>query len=139
MRTEWRGMDEFLGELDDMKERMRVGAARHCFETATLQRDRALANMGSMGIHLRTGRSRALYAVKAAPGSFGGTMGSVAAYAGYLAWPADVVFYPKFLDEGTVKMVARPYHSEAVETAEDFFFGEAGRVYDYARTGRWEP
>ena len=132
-------MDEFLDGLEEMKERMRVGAARHCFETATLQRDRAMGNMGSMMIGLVTGRSRALYAVKAGAGSFGGTMGSVAAYAGYLSWPDDVEFYPKFLDEGTVKMAARPYHSEAVETASDFFFSEAGRVYDFARAGRWAP
>lgn len=135
----WQGMDDFLGDLDDAKERARVGASRHCYETATLVRDRALENMGRMGIGLVTGRSRALYGVKAPDSLFGSTAGSISAYAGYLSWPLDVSFYPAFLNDGTVNMVSRPYHSEAVETGERFFFNEASRVLDYAITGRWEP
>lgn len=132
------GFDDFIDDLERSKERLRVGAARHAYETATLTRDLAMRNMGSMGIGLVTGRSRALYGVRAGGGLFG-SAGSIAAYAGYLSWPDNVVFYPQFLNDGTVKMVSRPYHDEAVETATRFFYNEAGRVFVYAMTGRWEP
>jgi hypothetical protein len=135
---EWDGMEEFQAELQAMKRRMQTGAARHCYEAATLQRDRALQNMGAMGIGLVTGRSRALYGVRAAKASFM-SGGSVAAFAGYLEWENGIVFYPEFLDTGTVKMISRPYHTEALETSEAFFFQEASRVTDFAITGRWEP
>lgn len=138
VKVEWKGTDVFEADLTLRGQRMKQGVARHTYETATLQRDRALGNMGSMVIGLVTGRSRALYGVRAGAGSFGSNLGAVAAYAGYLAWPDDVVFYPKFLNDGTVKMYARPYHDEAVERATDFFFREAGRVYDYAATGVWD-
>lgn len=133
-----KGVDEFTSFLEASKERLRVGAARHNFETATLTRDLALQNMSGMGIGLVTGRSRALYGVKAGGGMFGAS-GSPAAYAGYLSWPSDVVFYPLFLNDGTVRMVARPYHDAAVEKARRFFYAEAPRVLEYALTGRWEP
>lgn len=131
--------DDFDAWMGQTRERLRVGAARHCYEAATLQRDRAMQNMGAMGIGLVTGRSRALYGVRADRRAFSLTSGSVAAYAGYLTWPGDVIFYPLFLNDGTVKMVSRPYHDEAVETAGRFFANEGGRVLDYAATGRWDP
>jgi len=136
---ELQGQDDFERFLDDVKERMRVGAARHNYEAATLTRDQALSNMGAMGIGLVTGRSRALYGVRASAGMFGATSGAVGAYAGYLEWEDGIVFYPKFLNDGTVKMVARPYHDMAVDRGELFHEREAGRVIDFALTGRWNP
>jgi hypothetical protein len=134
-----RGDAEFQALLSKMKERARVGAARHNYESARLTQDRALQNMSDLGIGLVTGRSRSLYALKAGSGAFGATGGSLAAFAGYLGWPGDVVFYPVFLNDGTVKMPARPFHDMAVETGRRFFAKEAGRVFDFALTGRWDP
>lgn len=130
------GMDDLFDEFDKITERLRQGLARHAYESAEFTRDRALQNMSLMNIGLVTGRSRALYGVRAGDALFG-TEASVAAYAGYLKWPGDVVFYPEFLNEGTVKMGARPYHDLAVEQGEKFFNDGTKRVLDYALTGRW--
>jgi hypothetical protein len=133
---EWVGVDEFLSLTQDIKERMRVGAARNNFEAAKSMRDHAMQNMGAMGIGLVTGRSRALYGAKPHPGAFH-SGGSVAAYAGYLDWPSDVIFYPKFLNDGTSRMPSRPYHDLAFEQAAQDFQQGAGRAVIYAFTGRW--
>src|SRR5690606_27981353 len=108
---EWEGIDQFIAFLNAAPGNLRRLAGAHAAASAHHMRGHAMANMGDMGIGLVTGRSRALYGVSVEPAAYDlRASGSVAAYAGYLAWPTDVMFYPRFLNDGTSRMAARPYH-----------------------------
>lgn len=118
----WEGMDQFLSFLDRAPKNLRRLAGAHAAASAHHMRDHAMANMGVMGIRLITGRSRALYGIAVDPAAYDlPSSGSVAAYAGYLAWPSDVEFYPRFLNDGTSRMGARPYHDLAFDQTRPFF------------------
>lgn len=118
----WEGMDQFIDFLDRAPENLRRLAGAHAVATAHHMRQNAMQNMGAMGIGLVTGRSRALYGVKVDPAAYDmRASGSVAAYAGYLSWPSDVEFYPRFRNDGTSRMAARPYHDLAFDQSKGFF------------------
>lgn len=132
----WEGIDEFMAFLDDAPNNLRRLAGAHCAASAHHMRDHAMQNMGAMGIGLVTGRSRALYGVAVEPAAYDmQASGSVAAYAGYLAWPSEVVFYPRFLNDGTSRMVARPYHDLAFDQTWPFFEQGMRRAMERALQG----
>lgn len=111
-------------------------AGAHAAASAHHMRAQAMDNMSSMGIGLVTGRSRALYGVRVEPAAYDPrASGSVAAYSGYLDWPDDVVFYPRFLNDGTSLMRARPYHDLAFEQTAPFFEQGMKRALERALQG----
>lgn len=133
----WEGVDQFLQFLDQAPDNLRRLAGAHAAASAHHMRDHAMANMGMMRIGLVTGRSRALYGVRVNPAAYDmRTSGSVAAYAGYLNWPGDVVFYPAFLNDGTSRMGARPYHDLAFEQTRPFFEQGMKRALARAMAGQ---
>lgn len=119
---EWDGMDMFRADLRRIMTDLPVQVAAGANEAAFFLRDRMLSNMDTYGIRRITGVSRDYITAQATPPTLGALAGSYVAYAGYLDWPADLVFYPKFLNDGTVKMIARPYFDQAYVAAETFFF-----------------
>ncbi|REF69646.1 hypothetical protein [Paracoccus versutus] len=133
---EWEGVDQFLAFLNAAPGNLRRLAGAHAAASAHYMRDQAMANMGGMRIGLVTGRSRALYGVRVEPAAYDPrASGSVAAYAGYLAWPSDVVFYPRFLNDGTSRMAARPYHDLAFDQTRPFFEQGMRRALNRAMQG----
>ncbi len=116
----WTGINEFLTDLHGIEVELSDRAQAHCFASAREMRNNAMQNMGDLGIRLITGRSRALYGV---------ALTATGALAGYTAWPDDVEFYPEFLNNGTFRMAARPYHDLAFEMTETFFNDGMDRVF----------
>lgn len=116
----WTGIDEFLTDMTAFVKELDGRAQAHCFASAREMRNHAMQNMGDMRIRLITGRSRALYGV---------VLTATGALAGYTAWPDDVEFYPIFLNNGTFRMAARPYHDLAFEMTEQFFNDGMDRVF----------
>lgn len=132
----WEGMDQFLAFLDAAPENLRRLAGAHAAASAHHMRDHAMQNMGAMRIGLVTGRSRALYGVVVDPAAYDmKASGSVAAYAGYLSWPDEVEFYPRFLNDGTSRMGARPYHDLAFDQTRGFFERGMRRALERAMQG----
>lgn len=116
----WSGMDDFLAGLEQMPVNLDKYATALAFSTARNMREYGLENMSSHRIGLVTGRSRALY---------GAALRGSTAIAGYLSWPDEVVFYPQFLNDGTSRTRARPYHDEAFDrAARDFANGMPGVI-----------
>lgn len=119
----WSGSASFKAKNKMLTEQLRVAAARVCMESAKEQRNIALEGFWTYRIRMITGRSRALYA--AAPGEGMLTPGAtkVSYDAGYLVWPKtdafsmgkEIPFYPWYLNFGTAKMAARPFHTAAVD------------------------
>ena len=142
MKTVWQGAEKFGAMNDMVAEIARVAAARKMMEVGKRQRDRALDNFGKFGIRMITGRSRSLYAVKPLTPMFtpGASVSHLAISVGYNEWPKrdahspdeDIPFYPAFLNYGTEKMPARPYHTAAVEATEPEFFEEMDAAVDEA-------
>lgn len=126
---EWENVTEYRRNLKRSPVLLKRFAAAATAATAAYMQDQAMQNMVDMRIGLVTGRSRALYAVSAS------TAGSVAAYAGYLSWPGDVEFYPKFLNDGTSRMEAKPYHDMAYEASQAFFNNAMEQALDAALRG----
>lgn len=125
----WQGQTDFIMANKAAQERLRVEVARASYESAKKQRDYALANFGAYGIHLITGRSRALYAIQPGEGMFTPGASRVSYEVGYVVWPdhdhfsptEKIPFYPWYLNYGTARMAARPFHTVAVEATEPFY------------------
>lgn len=126
----WEGTVEF-GEVNKaFAEELRVAAARANMEAAKFQRDLALENFGSFGIRLITGRSRSLYSIKPGEGMFQPGATVVVVDVGYSTWPEYdhlsngeyIEFYPWFLNYGTSRMAARPFHTDAMDETEEIFY-----------------
>lgn len=126
---EWENVTTYRRNLRRMPVLLKRFAAAAAAASAAHMQDEAMQNMSDMRIGLVTGRSRALYAVRAS------TAGSIAAYAGYLAWPRDVEFYPRYLNDGTSKMVSKPYHDMAFEASRRFFDNAMGQALAAAMRG----
>lgn len=125
----WEGAAEFRAMQKDVVETIRFETARAMMEVAKEQRDRALEGFWTYGIKMITGRSRALYAIHPGEGMFTPLATKVVVEVGYNAWPETDVhspdepipFYPWFLNYGTSKMSARPFHSAAILVTEPIF------------------
>lgn len=110
----WHGIDDFISDLDRMPSELEKLVGAHAFATANHMKRDAMANMSDMRIGLVTGRSRALFGTAY---EYPDTRAS----AGYLAWPEEVEFYPQFLNDGTPRMISKPYFDLAYEQQESFF------------------
>ncbi len=124
----WRleGFDAFEADMRSMGARLERLTTTHSFFSAKEMQQNAMQNMGDMRIGLITGRSRALY---------GAALRGMIGMAGYLVWPEDVEFYPAFLNNGTSRMMARPFHDLAFEQTRDFFYDGMARCLAQAMAG----
>ena len=142
MKMTWNGAKDLQPMGKVMAETLRVAAARSMMESGKRQRDRALENFGRFGIRMITGRSRSLYAITPMTSMFtpGTSVSMMAIEVGYTKWPKrdsfspdeDIPFYPAYLNYGTPKMPARPYHTAAVEATEPEFYRDMDAAMDEA-------
>lgn len=137
----WEGADGFRKSTRDVLEFVRVAAARRMMEIAKAQRDMALEGFWTYKIGLRTGRSRALYAIKPDQTMFTRNAVHLGLEVGYTDWPdhdkwwptgPPLEFYPVMLDRGTTGRTSRPFHTAAVDFAARRFYREMPFVIDEA-------
>lgn len=123
----WENTVDFREMMGKTREELRVAAARVCVEAGKETQKRALEGFTTFGIRLITGRSRSLYALQPGEGMFEPGAGKVSYEVGYVNWPksdshgTDIPFYPWYLNYGTSKMAARPFHTAAVEAVRPIF------------------
>lgn len=113
----WHGLEAFLAELERIANDLEMHCAVGNRRTAQFMQSTALANMDAFGIRRITGISRDHYQVEQGPTNANAAVSNVVARVGYLSWPESLVFYPRFLNDGTSRMMARPYHTTAFEAA----------------------
>jgi hypothetical protein len=123
MGVKWFGIDEYFRYLDDFVAEIEERSTAHSFTSARKMVQFGLQNMSDFRIGLITGRSRALFKT--------GLKGTTA-LAGYISWEEGVEFYPHYLNNGTRRMIAKPYFDLAFEMVEPFFIEGMERVLKQA-------